>query len=125
MIDEEKKFGKVENVEVEITKVSLNMNVRKPDCIDKITFETNKGNITIKPKIENSEFQNGFELKKIEPISIIQLPEIIKKIAEKTVKEKVCKTKVSYGTIETQNDGENVTYRFLTAISQFENWEIL
>jgi len=114
---------KVENVQIVITKVSVDLNPRDPKLVDKVSFKTEKGDITFRPKETVSEFQEGIEINKVESLKLANLPQKIKDIASACSEKGKKEVKGSYSALTKTVDNEKVTYRYIYA-KDLENWEL-
>ncbi len=122
-MEDEKKY--VENVEVVVTEVQVKTNQRNEQKVDKLTFVTDKGNITWKPKQEKSQFQGGLKVISTIPLEMDLLPKKLHKIGIACQEKGHCKMKVCYTLWETEVDGTKTIYRFITSEKQFQKWEII
>lgn len=122
-MEEKKEF--IEGAEVIVSTVELKMNSRNPDSIDKVTFISDKGNITWKPKIQRSHYEGGFKVTETVAMEKDFIPEKLSNIAQIANETGKVKLKVCYHTWQTEMDGNPITYRFILSLKQFEEWEII
>jgi hypothetical protein len=122
MSDENKKNKYAKDMEVIISKVSSEVVGQE---IKKITFTTNKGNVTWKPKVERRQMLNGMECnEKVAmqitnmPIELIEFNQTINRLG--SVKAIIC-----YGIFDTEQDGQPVTYRFIKSFKEFKKWKLV
>lgn len=117
----EKEFAK--DVEIEVNKIEMSQG--KEQEIVKVTFVTNKGKVTWKPKVEEVEMVRGIEIKKTVPASFDKLPQRLFDIQNEINSKGVAKVKASYSIWNTTVDNEPVTYRFILGTKMFESWELV
>lgn len=94
--------------------------------INKIEFSCEEGLITWKPKVENTRFQNGLEIVKIEKMDFKQIPQKIMEMLKIIGQNKKVEMKVCYKIMNTFNtEGLPVSYKFITSMKEFDTWEIV
>lgn len=125
MVEEQKDKGFVEDREVTVSTIELKVNRNNEEVIDKITLETNKGNITWKPKVSKTTYEGGFKVLNVVSMEKDLIPKILQEIAAISNERGTCKVKLSYTWWKTEQDGEKVTYRFITSAKTLEKWKIL
>jgi len=123
MSEEDKGFA--ESVEVQVNAVSIKTSNSNSGEVSKIIFETNKGNITWKPKIEKIEHRNGLKIIKKVPCLIDDLPKKVTDIATIATNDGKCTVIVCYNWWKTENDGQPVTYRFLLSETTLDKWKVI
>ena len=123
-MEAEKDKGFVKAVEVDITKVLVEEG-REAGEAKKITFETSKGNITWKPKDDKTEYRDGLAIQRKVPSLIEDLPQKVKDIGKEIIDKGKCVVLVNYNWWETNQDGEAVTYRFITSKKTLDDWKII
>lgn len=116
----------IPDVEITIKSVKAKLNAKNPNNIDQLRFETNKGDITLKPKITQEDYDGnlGITIQKTVAMTLDKIPEKFKDIAKKIKDSKECKVKGSYVLMTTEKDGEEKEYRY-TSLNQLEKWEII
>lgn len=122
---EEAKNEYVEGKEVKITSIDLDMFTENKDEIRRITFVTDVGNITWKPKIQHEEFQNGFKLVKKIAMSLSFMPEKLEEMAKLIAENNSVRVKAHYYIFEKEIEGETSKYRYISSIKTFDKWEII
>ncbi len=120
---EEKEF--VNDAEIVVSKVLLETNPKEPEEVNRVVMETEKGRITYKPKIEKTEFRDGFQITRKQPCKYTEMPLLLLDIAKQIQKTSRCKVKASYNVWNTEQDGSPVTYRFIQSEKTLDKWEIL
>lgn len=124
---EKKEQGENDYVkDAEVTLKNIRIDKMDGERIGKITFETEKGNITWKPKVDHKEFQNGMEIHEKLIMKVSELPEKLLKIASTLQEKGTLRLKVSYALFTTERDGEEVTYRYIPSLKVLDTqWELL
>jgi hypothetical protein len=115
----------VDGVEVGIQSVDIDTAYKDPNQVAKVTFKTDKGDITYKPKINRTEFREGLKINKKEPCLIDDLPDKVKQIAKKTQEVGIVTVLVSYQVWNTTVDGEKKTYRYIQSSKTLDKWQII
>lgn len=123
MVEDVKKY--VENAEIIVSEVQIKVNQRNEQQVDKLTFVSDKGNITWKPKLQKSQFQGGLKVIRTVPMEMDLLPKKLREIGMICQEKGHCKLKVCYTLWETEADGTKAIYRFITSEKTFDKWEIL
>lgn len=118
--EEPKEFEFVKDIEFEITHIEITTAIQT-----KVTFSTNKGNITWKPKAEITENYRGIPVKKKIDATPDTLPDKLYEIQQVIHKNGSCKVKGSYTILKTKMDGEPKEYRFIKGINPLETWAII
>lgn len=125
MPEEEKDKGYVEGAEAILKEVELKVNRHNDEQVDKVIFHTDGGDITWKPKREKTGFEGGFKVVKSIPMEKDLLPKKLIEMANLCHDNGQLKIKVFYNWWKTEQDNNEVTYRFMTSETTFEKWEIL
>ena len=115
----------VDGVEVTLSVVTVETNPKNNVEVSKVIFETNKGNITFKPKISRSTFQDGLKIVVKEPITVGEVPDKVREIGRIAAEKGRVKVLVSYNVWNTEKDGEPITYRFITSEKTLDTWKII
>lgn len=118
---------RVNNVEVLITGIKrmLRHNDDDVEIVYRIHFETEKGDITWKPKIFKSVFENGFQSIREVQSEVDELPEKLKAWANIVHKEGKIRALVSYTLGKGTQDGKEKDFRFIRSEKEFATWEVL
>lgn len=116
---------KIEGKKVEIKKVTADMDFFDETKVKKMTFETDKGNITFKPKTTKTELKLGIETNFKAQCTIDQVPQIIKDIAAEINTKGSVQAIVHYIKGEMEYDGETKTYRWVQGDKMIESWKII
>jgi len=124
-MDENTTTEHIKGVEVELTKVSIESNPNNQEEIKKITFETNKGNITWKPKVIRTRRVAGCEVKDKVAMQMEKMPENLKKLGTMAHNEGRVILLVNYTLMNTTMDGEPREFRFITSEKTFNDWKII
>jgi len=119
MENEEKQTDYFKEVQVNITKVEVNVGL--DNCINKITFHIGEKKITWKPKIDDSKDVDGITVTSRKPMPFKSLPDKVKEIAKKAKSNGACPCVVEY----TQMTTDNGAYYYITSAAQLERWELL
>jgi len=109
-------IDEVKDAKVTITNVRVDLMQRNPQEIAKITFKTDKGDITLKPKAQVSEYQDGLEVVKTSPLLLKDIPQKIKDIAKECKAKGNIEQTVTYMCMTKIVDDETVIYRFVNSI---------
>ena len=125
----EMKTQYADNVELDITKIEVDMNNYEKDKIAKVRLVTSKGVISWKPKVTKIEDYMGLEKKSETPMGIEEFAKN-EKTSEliRAIKKNGFVTVVmdySVGTVESEEAGEEKTYRWIRFISQWEKITVL
>jgi hypothetical protein len=124
MENEDRRIEQVDKATVVITGIKAEMEKDNSELIKRISFETNKGAITWKPKTDKKVFQNGFQVIRTLPMTLEELPDKMKVWANIIQTEGKIIAIVNYTTMTVDKDGEDVTYRFITSEKAFATWEL-
>jgi hypothetical protein len=125
-MEEKKEKDYVEGVDIRISDIEVKTNRTEPEKVEKVIFSTNKGNISYKPKAIVTEHRKGLSIKRQDQVLIDDLDPKIIEIAEKIVSSAGgVLVKASYHIWNTEKDGEEVTYRFITSKVTLDKWEII
>ena len=113
--------------EVPVTLTGIEIETNPQDILEvkRIRFESSKGDITFKAKVEKEHFQDGIKIKSIVPIKINEIPEEIKNVAKSIQEKGSVKMNVNYSLMKTEVDGEPKEYRFITSMKTFNEWKII
>ena len=126
MVEEKKDKGYVDGSEMTIKEVVLKVNRNNDQEVEKVIFEaTEDKKITWKPKVEKSSYQGGFKVLHTVPMERDMLPKKLQEMAMICSEKGQCKVKAFYNWWETEQDGNKVTYRFMTSQRTFDKWEII
>lgn len=122
---EKKEREYADNLPIEVISVKVNANNPKnEEEVQKVIFETTKGSISFKPKVDTVSMRNGLEVHKQELCMINDLPAIITDIAKIVTTKGKCKLHATYQIWNTQTDGEEVTYRYVQNKLMMLKWTI-
>lgn len=121
---EDRKIENVEKAMVVITGIKAEMEKDNQELIKRLSFETQKGVITWKPKIDKKIFQNGFQVVRTMSMTLEELPDKLKAWANIIQTEGKLVAVVNYTTMTLDKDGDEVTYRFITSEKAFNLWEV-
>ena len=125
MSDEKKETEFVQGVEVVLTGIEVETENNDPTMVKRIKFDTNKGNITFKPKLHKEEFRNGLKITSVVPCTVETIPQKIIDMAKKIQELGSLRLNVEYTVMSTEKDGEEVKYRFITSMKTFEKWIVV
>lgn len=125
METEKKEFEIVKDLEVNIKGAEVETNQYNATEVKKITFNSDKGPITWKPKIRRSRIIDGLKITNVGPMELNDLPKKVYEIADRASSLGSIKVKVSYSTMKTEKDNTPVTYRFINSLETFNRWVIL
>ncbi len=121
-MDKEREY--VNDVEIEVSSISLQAG-KNPAEIEKVIFETEKGNITYKPKIDKEERVDGFKIASKAAPCVDDLPKNLKELNVELNKAGTIKVKATYQVWNTEMDGTPVTYRYVMGAKMFEKWQLV
>jgi len=124
MTEEHKERDFVEEAKVRIVGVQVITNPYDPEEVKRIVFETDKGQITHKPKMAVEEFRNGIQFCSIKNTTVDKLPRIVNLIGRQIQLNNFVNAIVCYSIWNTEKDGAPVTYRFVQYGSQLEKWRL-
>lgn len=122
---ERKERDYAEGVEVKVNSVEVKTMFANQEQVAKITFVTDKGNITYKPKVEKVEHRNGLTIKRTEECSIDDIPKKVIEVSQEISDKGYAIVLVAYSVWNTDKDGQPVTYRFVQGGATLEKWKIL
>ena len=122
MTDEKQQNEFAEKVEVTLKNIRVDM--FDGEAIKKITFETDKGNVTWKPKVDKKTFQGGLELHNLEAMKITAIPDKLAKMASGVQDEGTVDLEICYAIFNKEVDGEEVSYRYIQSLKTFDKWII-
>lgn len=122
---DEMKVEVIKDAEFEITGVDLEMNPQKESEVKRIRFKTNKGDITWKPKVTKKQLMDGLTILKTVSMELGQLPKKLSEIGEITSDKGRIKVKGQYSKGVAIQDGNEITYRFITSGKTFDKWELI
>jgi len=125
MVEEKKDKGFVTGAEVTLKEIELKVNRANEEQVDKITFKTDKGDITWKPKVHKNTYEGGFKVQKTKAMERDYLPAKLKKMAEMLADRGQLKVNVNYHWWNTEQDGVPVSYRFIQSVKTFEDWVVV
>ena len=125
MENEERRIDNIEKKTIVITGISAEMDKDNQEQIKRLSFETNQGAITWKPKIDKRVFQHGFQVIRTTQMTLEELPDKLKTWANIILTEGKLTALVNYSIMTVDRDGEDVSYRFITSAKAFEAWEVL
>jgi len=125
MNEDDKIIEYVENRELDITSVDIETNTNNNTEVRRVIFNVGENRITWKPKVSKEEYKDGLKIISKIPMTIDALPEKLKKIGSICQSMGKCKVKANYTAMTTDNDGQEVTYRYITSPVTLEKWEIL
>lgn len=111
--------------DVEVTIKGVKLELWDEEKIKKIRFDTDRGDITWKPKATASKIVGGFVIETSEPMRYSEIPPKLADIGKKCQENGSCKVKLTYFVFKKEVDGEEMTYRYINSIKVFEKWEIL
>jgi len=122
----ENKTDYIKDAELKIVAVELKLFNGSED-IEKVSFETNKGLLTWKPKLERSTMEKGVKIKEMSSMTKVEFMALKKttELLNEINMNGSANVKISYGTMEAEKDGQVVTYRFLRFLSQYDDMEVL
>jgi len=120
---DEKKY--IDGITLKVTGVQVITNPYDEQEIQKVIFETAKGNISHKPKMKVSEFRNGIEFLTVKSCTVDKMHPKILEIGLEIKNKGGANVKMCYNTWKTEKDGEEVTYRFVQHASTLAKWELV
>lgn len=123
--ENKKEFEIVNNVEINIKGVEVETTQYNASEVKKITFSTDKGAITWKPKIKKSRLIDGLKITSMGPMDVNDLPKKIYQLADRASSLGSIKVKASYSVMKTEKDCSPVTYRFINSLETFNKWELI
>jgi len=119
---DEQNIEAITGAKVTVTTIELEME-KDIDKIRRIKFHTDKGTITVKPKIERSAFEDGLKVTKTDQMKVEDLPQCIKEWAKIISKTEKIQLEINYKVMTVNRDGEEVTYRFVNSVNEIEKWK--
>jgi len=122
MENKEHEFAK--QVEIIVRKISVKLD-RGGEFVEKIIFESDKGNITFKPKIERIEWRKGIEVISSSQAKFDELPDKLSQFSTIANEKGFVKLIASYTVWNTEKDGSPVTYRYIPGMKSFDEWKIV
>lgn len=122
---ERKENDYAEGIEVGVSSVEVETSSLNKEEVTRITFVTDKGKITYKPKVAREEYREGMKIKSVVSCFISDLPDKIKEIAKEANEKGKAKVIVAYSIWNTIKDGEEVTYRYIKGAAMLEKWKLL
>lgn len=120
---EQKEHEHISGAEVTITGVDVKLDKYNVGVFQ-VRFETDKSDITYKPKTIKTEYVEGLKVNKVVPCKIEELPQVIKDIGKKCQTNGKCRVNVHYNVWNTTKDGCDVTYRFVQGQNMMNKWVI-
>ena len=113
-MDENKKMEYVSSKEVVLTGISAKK-AKDSEVCEKLTFRTNIGDITWKPKQIKKTFQNGIEVEQVVPYEIGLLPKKVEEWGKLLAEKGHLRVTVDYTKMTVDKDGGLAEYRFITS----------
>ena len=113
-----------EDFVVTVTDMVIDMDLREKTEISRISFETNKGRITYKPKISKEVYEGALKIRNEKRAKLSDLPQIITTIGEKLRDGGKCEVTASYFAWNTYKDDEPVTYRYVPSGNVLDKWVV-
>jgi len=120
---QEDEKGFLDNVEVLVTKIECKERYGE-DIIEKVTIETDQGNITWKPKIITEHFRQGIVILKPKQGSVADMPEFLLNLGKELQIKGSVRVRASYQYWTTTKGDQRVTYKYLQGSDPFKSWEI-
>jgi hypothetical protein len=124
-MEDKKESEFIKGAEIIITGVEAIAHFKDEQKIEKVIFKTDKGDITHKPKVEDSNFVESIKVKTKTQPYIQELATVIKDIARICQLKGHCKVKGDYSILTVEKDGQKETYRFVQYPSQLDRWLII
>lgn len=97
----------------------------EPGSVGKISFITDGGSITWKPKVDRSVYQEGFKVTTQTKATMDELPDNVKEMAKTTTEKGFCNVKAVYMVWDKMQDGQPVQIVFVNGFKQMLQWEII
>ena len=114
----------VKDAEVEITSVEAAVD-SKTETVSRVVFETSKGRITYKPKVEKANYIEGIKMVQNVPCNPMELSESIREVGRAINSRGTIKVIVTYQVWTTEKDGEPVTYRYVNGRKMMDSWKVI
>ena len=126
-MEEDKKTDFVKDKEIVVNAIELESNPNNAREIVRVRFKTDIGDITCKPKMEQTEMICGMKKISQVPITDDKIPNVLIQMAKEVNIKGFAKYKnVSYGIMKTKDaEGEEKIYRFINSLSMIEKWELV
>ena len=121
-MEQEKKMEYITKKECVLTGITARKSKTNEEC-EKVTFRTNIGDITWKPKTIKKSFRCGIEVEETVMHEIDMLPKKLQDWAKMLAEKGHMQVTIDYTKMTVDKDGTPTEYRFITSEKTLnENW---